>query len=144
MNAIFRRMFLRSSSRLFGIGMTGTVFVWNIQAQAIAASKTNEKTPADALIPWLLQEDTRLRGIPFSEVILDATGKHVLAFNPKDETDARVVKQSSAVLDEVVARLNAQGSVIQSIPRVNEVSRHFEDIINELLHRTPRRAADVR
>ena len=86
--------------------MTGTVFVWNIQTQTIAASQTNEKTPVDALIPWLLQEDAQLRGIPFSEVIFDATGKHVLAFNPKDETDARVVKQISAVLDEVMARLN--------------------------------------
>src|SRR5207249_10053633 len=107
MNAIFRRMFLRSSSRLFGIGMTGTVFDWNIQAQAIAASKINEKTPADALIPWLLQEDTRLRGIAFSEVTLDATRKHALAFNPKDETDARIVKQISSVLEAVLTQLNA-------------------------------------
>ena len=55
--------------------MTGAVFVWNIHAQTIAASQTNEKTPVDALIPWLLQEDAQLRGIPFSEVIFDATGK---------------------------------------------------------------------
>src|SRR5207248_11128878 len=102
----------------------------------------NEKTPADALIPWLLQEDTRLRGIPFSEVILDATGKHVLAFNPKDETDARVVKQISAVLDEVMARLNAPESAIQGIPRINEVSSHFEDLIHELLNKTPGLACD--
>src|SRR6266550_61791 len=122
MNVIFRRMFVRSSSRLCGIGMTGAVFVWNIHGQAIAASQTNEKTPVDALIPWLLQEDTQLRGIPFSEVVLDATGKHVLAFNPKDETDARVVKQISAVLDEVMARLNAPESVIRGIPRINEDS----------------------
>jgi hypothetical protein len=101
--------------------MTGAVFVWNIQAQAIAASQTTEKTPVDALIPWLLQEDAQLHGIPFSEVIFDTTGKHVLAFNPKDETDARVVKQISAVLDEAMARLNAPDSAIQGIPRINEV-----------------------
>ena len=86
--------------------MTGAMFVWNIQAQTIAASQTDGKTPVDALIPWLLQEDAQLRGIPFSEVIFDATGKRVLAFNPKDETDARVLKQMSSVLDEVMARLN--------------------------------------
>jgi hypothetical protein len=66
--------------------MTGAVFVWNIQAQTIAASQTNEKTPVDALIPWLLQEDAQLRGIPFSEVIFDVTGKRVLAFNPRNKT----------------------------------------------------------
>ena len=122
--------------------MTGALFVWNIHAQAIAAAQTNEKTPVDALIPWLLQEDTQLRGIPFSEVILDATGKHVLAFNPKDETDARVVKQISAVLDEAMAQLNAPESAIQGIPRINEVSSYFEDLIRELLNKTPAPACD--
>lgn len=41
--------------------------------------------PINALIPWLLQEDAQLRGIPFTDVIFDATGKRVLPFNPKDE-----------------------------------------------------------
>ena len=64
----------------------GAVLVGNIHAQTIAASQRKEKTSVDALIPWLLQEDAQLHGIPFSEVIFDATGKHVLAFNPKDRT----------------------------------------------------------
>src|SRR5213082_3684910 len=63
--------------------------------------------PVDQLIPWLLNEDRQLRGIPFSEVIFDTTGKRVLAFDPKDETNARVLKQISVVLDEAMARLNA-------------------------------------
>ena len=136
MNAIFRRMFVRSTSRLRGFGMTVAMFVWNIQAQAIAASQTDEKTPIDALIPWLLQEDAQLRGIPFSEVIFDVTGKRVLAFNPKNETDLRVVKQISVVLDEVMSQLNSPASVIQGIPRINEVSSHFEDLMRALLNKT--------
>jgi hypothetical protein len=130
-------MFVKSPSRLCGIGMMGAAFVWNIQAQTIAASQTNEKTPVDAFIPWLLQEDAQLRGIPFSEVIFDATGKRVLAFNPKNETDLRVVKQISVVLDEVMSQLNSPASVIQGIPRINEVSNHFEDLMRELLNKTP-------
>jgi hypothetical protein len=122
--------------------MMGAVLVGNIHAQTIAASQRKEKTPVDALIPWLLREDAQLRGIPFSEVIFDATGKHVLAFNPKDETNARVVKQISAVLDEVMARLNAPESAIQGISRINEVSSHFEDLIRELLNKTPGLACD--
>src|SRR5437588_9330102 len=142
MNAIFRRMFVRSPSRLCGIGMTGAMFVWNIQAQTIAASQTDGKTPVDALISLLLQEDAQLRGIPFSEVIFDSTGTHVLACNPKDETNARVLKQMSSVLDEAIARLNAPQSAIQGIPRINEVSSHFEDLIRELLNKTPGLACD--
>ncbi len=118
--------------------MTGAVFVWNIQAQTIAVSQTNEKTPVDALIPWLLQENAQVRGIPFREVIFDVTDKRVLAFNPKNETDLRVVKQISVVLDGVISQLNSPASVIQGIPRINEVSSHFEDLMRELLNKTPR------
>jgi hypothetical protein len=34
----------------------------------------------------LLREDAQLLGIPFSEVIVDVTGKRVLDFNPRNET----------------------------------------------------------
>ena len=114
----------------------------NVNAQTATVPSSTEKAAVDALIPWLLQEDAQLRGIPFSEVIFDSTGKHVLACNPKDETNARVLKQMSSVLDEVMARLNAPESPIQGIPRINEVSSHFEDLIRELLNKTPGLACD--
>ena len=100
------------------------------------------KSPVDTLIPWLLQEGTGLRGIPFEEVILAATGKHVLPVDPKNETDQRVIKQISGVLDEVMRRLNAPDSVIQGIPRINEVSSHFENSMRELLNTTPGLSCD--
>src|SRR5438132_5359482 len=142
MKATRKRRFVRSFFRLCGIGMMGAMLVGKIHAQTIAASQRKEKTSVDALIPWLLQEDAQLHGIPFSEVIFDATGKHVLAFNPKDETNARMLKQIGTVLDEVMARLNAPESAIQGIPRINEVSSHFEDLIRELLNKTPGLACD--
>jgi len=83
------------------------------------------KAAVDALIPWLLQEDAQLAWIPFSEVIFDSTGKHVLACNPKDETNARVLKQMSSVLNEVMARLNAPESPIQGIPRNKRGEQSF-------------------
>src|SRR5437016_14301413 len=84
------------------------------------------KAPVDQLIPWLLSEDRQLRGIPFSEVIVDVTGKKVLAFDPKNEVDQRVVKAISAVCDEATKRSNAEDSPIQKVARINEVSSHFE------------------
>ena len=100
------------------------------------------KPPVDALIPWLLQEDAELRGIPFGEVIFDATGKKVIAVDPHNETDRRVLKQISAVLDEVVRRLNGPGSAIQGVPRINEVSSHFEDLMRDLLNSAPGLSCD--
>jgi hypothetical protein len=96
-----------------------------------------ENAPVDQLIPWLLSEDRRLREIPFSEVIVRVTGKKMLAFNPKSETDQRVVKAISAACDETVKRLNAPDSAIKNIARINEVSGHFEDTLRKLLNATP-------
>ena len=95
------------------------------------------KAPVDQLIPWLLDEDQQLRGIPFSEVIADVTGKKVLAFDSKSEVDQRVVKGIGAACDATMKRLNAADSSIQHIPRINEVSSHFEDTLRELLNSTP-------
>jgi len=115
----------------------GLAAIANANAQTVAATSSTEKAAVDALIPWLLLEDAQLRGIPFSEVIFDATGKRVLAFNPKNQPEGRALKQITSVLDEVMAQLNAPDSVIQGIPRINEVSSHFEDLMRELLNKAP-------
>src|SRR5438309_3328812 len=137
---------VRSFARIVASSWVGMVAfligLAEVDAQTAGAPSSSEKATIDALIPWLLQEDAQLRGIPFSEVIFDTTGKHVLAFNPKDETDARVLKQMSSALDQVMTRLNASKSLIQGIPRINEVSSHFEDLIRQLLNKTPDLACD--
>jgi hypothetical protein len=106
-------------------------------AQPAAIPPKNAKPAIDRLIPWLLREGGELRGIPFSEVIQDTTGKSVLAFDATDETDARVAREISTALNEVMTRLNATDSVIQSIPRINEVSSHFEDLMRKRLNAAP-------
>jgi hypothetical protein len=97
------------------------------------SGSVSSNSPVDQLIPWLLDEDRHLRGIPFSEVIFDATGKRVLALDPQNEADRRVVKQISAACDETIKRLNAPDSVIQNVGRINEVSSYFEGTLRELL-----------
>jgi len=85
----------------------------------------------------LLDEDRQLRGIPFAEVIFDATGKRVLPVNSKDEVDQRVIKQISAACDETIKRFNLPDSAIQNVARINEVSSHFEDSLRQLLNLAP-------
>lgn len=92
--------------------------------------------PVDQLIPWLLDEDRQLRGIPFSEVIHDTTGKRVLAIDKTNEVDQRVIKAIGAACDETIKRLNAPDSAIQKIGRINEVSSHFEDTLRDVLNAT--------
>ena len=113
------------------------------QTSAPEHPSVSPKSLVDTLIPWLLQEDRELRGIAFSEVIFHATGKNVLAVNKNNETDQRVIKQISGVLDEVVRRMNDPKSAIQGIPRINEVSSHFEDLMRELLNAIPGLRCDI-
>lgn len=108
---------------ILGAFLATSAWAQKTEISSLPAAAGNR--PVDALIPWLLQENAQLRGIPFAEVIFDATGRKVIAVDPQNETDQRVVKQIASILDEVVRRLNAPESVIQGIPRINEVSSHF-------------------
>lgn len=95
------------------------------------------KAAVDQLIPWLLDENQQLRGVPFSELIFDTTGRKVLSFEANNAVDQRVAKAISAACDETMKRLNATDSAIQDIDRINEVSSHFEDTLRELLSGSP-------
>jgi hypothetical protein len=95
------------------------------------------KSAVGQLIPWLLDEGKQLRGIAFSEVIFDTTGKRVLPIDSKNEVDARVVRQISQALDETVKRLNSPDNPVQQAARINEVSSHVEDTLRELLNAAP-------
>ena len=108
-----------------------------VSGQTTLSPSSDTSSPVDTLIPWLLREDQALRGIPFPQVIFDSTGKRVLAVDPKNEIDQRVIKQISAALDEVLKRMNAPENPVQSIARINEVSSHFEDLVRELLSAAP-------
>jgi hypothetical protein len=113
------------------------VFIACFAGGALALQTSQADAPVDQLITWLLDEDRQLRGIPFAEVIFDATGKHVLPLDPKSETDQHVIKQISAACDETMKRFNAPASAIQNVARINEVSSHFENSLRQLLNTAP-------
>ncbi|MDQ3546909.1 MAG: hypothetical protein M3429_10415 [Verrucomicrobiota bacterium] len=109
---------------------------------AQAPPKAASPVPVDAIIPWLLQEDEQLRAVPFAKVIEDTTGRKVLAIEPKNPTDQRVLKEIGGVLDLVVRQLNQPGSAIQVVSRINEASSHFEELMRKLLDAAPGLSCD--
>src|SRR5215831_2781607 len=78
-----------------------------IVVASAAMAQPAPKAAVDQLIPWLLDKDQQLRGVPFSEVIFDTTGKKVLRFDSNNPVDQRVAKAISAACDETMKRLNA-------------------------------------
>jgi hypothetical protein len=93
------------------------------------------RDPVDNLIPWLLEEKEELRALPFSKVIFDATGRRVLELNPTRAEDQTTIGRLCSVLDEVLTSVNQPGSPVQSVPRINEASSHFENLLRERLNR---------
>ena len=110
---------------------------------ALAQTSPAPNGPVAQLIPWLLNEDQQLRGVPFGELISDTTGRKVLPFDANNAVDQRVANAISAACDETMKRLNAPKSAIQNIDRINEVSSHFEDMLRELLNATPGLRCDL-
>jgi hypothetical protein len=123
---------------MFLFGLTGL----NAKGNPTTNASPSSKSAVDQLIPWLLDEGQELRGIAFSDVIFDTTGKRVLPIDPNNEQDARIIEQISAALDETVKRLNAPDNPVQQAARINEVSSHVEDTLRELLNATPGLSCD--
>jgi hypothetical protein len=133
---MLRSLFLPLAAILTGSAIASVASLC-LAGEAPALQRSQANGPVDQLIPWLLDEGRQLRGIPFAEVILDATGKRVLPVNIKDEIDLRVIKQISAGCDETIKRFNRPDSAIQNVARINEVSSHFEDSLRESLNAAP-------
>lgn len=92
--------------------------------------------PVRSLVSWLFKQDAELRSIAFPEVIAAATGKKVIAFDPADADDRRAATQIGQVMDAVLAEVNADEK-LTAIPRINEVSSHFEDLMRAKLDAVP-------
>jgi hypothetical protein len=112
------------------------VFARSSAAQPGSTPPATGNAAVDQLIPWLLDEDQQLRGVPFSELIFDTTGQKVVPFDAHNAVDQRVAKAIGAACDEAMKRLNTPNSEIQSIDRINEVRSHFEETLRELLNVT--------
>jgi hypothetical protein len=95
----------------------------------------DEKVSAvGTLIPWLLDENTALKGIRFADVIAATSGKRVLPVERADKDEQRILTAIGSALDAVLAEMNAPGSKTRAAKRVNEMSSHFENAIQARLH----------
>lgn len=129
---------LRMRRRIL-LGLAGVLWVCQGWAQqnrtgSPAPIAAADKSPVTQLIPWLLSKDRQLRGVAFSDVIFETTGKRVLAIDRNNEIDQRIIKQIATACDETLKRLNAPDSPVQNVARINEVSSHFEDTLRGLLN----------
>ncbi len=86
------------------------------------------------IIRWLLEDPSRLEGIPFPEVIAATTGHRVLPLDANDAVDAAIVKHVRTTALAVMATLNAADSPLKGLRRINEASKFFEDHLVKALN----------
>jgi hypothetical protein len=106
---------------------------------AFAALAYSEEKPSSVrqLIPWLLDEEASLKGIPFAEVISATSGKRVIPVDRGDKETTRILAAIGKALDAVLVRMNAADSPAKQQKRVNEMSKHFEDALDTELKAAP-------
>ena len=117
---------------------------WLLLFSAVTCTALADEKPSavQQIIPWLLDESTALKGIPFAEVIAATSGKKVLPVDRTDRETQRILTEIGHALDDVLIAMNAADSPTRSAKRVNEMSSHFENAMREKLNARPGFACD--
>lgn len=110
------------------------IFVFIASAFATAEERTSA---VRQLIPWLLDQDAALKGIPFAEVISATSGRRVIPVDRNDKDTARILAAIGTTLDAVLEELNGADSPAKKQKRVNEMSKFFEAGIEAKLKAMP-------
>jgi hypothetical protein len=79
-----------------------------------------------SMVTTLMNHETELKSVPFSEVVYAATGKRLLPLNLTNDMDRELVGKISTAMDAVLKKLNTPDSPAQQKRRINEVSALFE------------------
>lgn len=109
----------------------------------LAKIAAREKVEADArLVRQLLGEKLGDREFSFAAVAEACSGKKVIPLADKD-SHARVRFAIESSLSRAIEKLNAPGSPVRSLRRINEASRFFEDALHESLNAEPDLSCDV-
>ncbi len=98
-----------------------------------AAPQEHTGDSVQALVDWLLTEGTRIDGIPFRDVVRAATGHRVLPVDPGNPADQALIGALNSALAAMLEAVNVPTHPLHEVGRINEVSGHLEDILQQEL-----------
>ena len=78
---------------------------------------------------WLLDDSKRLEDVLFAEVAEAVSSFKVLPVDTSKAVDAAMLSHLQASLDAILIKLAKPDNPIHAVSRVNEISRHIEDIL---------------
>lgn len=96
-----------------------------------------------ALVKQLLHEDLGARSFSFADVIHSSCGKKVIAFDPNQTSHRATLLAIRNATAASIKTLNHPSSPTHGLRRVNEASRHFEELLRAEISRNPDFSCDI-
>lgn len=106
------------------------------------AAEEDAPSALEALIPWLLTDDTSFKEVPFADVIAATCGKKILPWTVEDPDNQRILAHITLAMNRVLAELNQPTHPAGSVRRINEASSFFENAMRETLNARPEFTCD--
>jgi len=102
---------------------------------ALPAAEKSARPDTGELVRWLTEHQDDLRDVPFTEVVMAATGRRIIPVDPRKH--AKILKKLSGALDAMLAALNDPAHPVHHPARVNEASHYIEDEIRKQVNMIP-------
>ena len=105
-----------------------TLFLCLVSA-CCAVEQSASNADIEPFVRWLLDDSKRLEDVLFAEVAEAVSSFKVLPVDTSKAVDAAMLSHLQASLDAMLIELAKPDSPIHAVSRVNEISRHIEDIL---------------
>ena len=89
------------------------------------------------MVEQLLTENLGTRSFSFAEVIKSSSGKEVIPYNYSDSSHAYCLRAILSAVSATIIQLNSKNSPSIGLRRINECSRHAEDLLRLELNKDP-------
>jgi hypothetical protein len=99
---------------------------------SLAPAQEKSATPQE-MIQWLFRHAEALERISFAEIAQAASGKKVIPLDQTNTLHAQMLQHVQKAAREVVATLNGEKSPVRGLRRINEASKHVEDLLVKAL-----------
>ena len=105
-----------------------TLFLCLVSASC-AVEQSASNADIEPFVRWLLDDSKRLEDVLFAEVAEAVSSFKVLPVDTSKAVDAAMLSHLQASLDAMLIELAKPDNAIHAVSRVNEISRHIEDIL---------------
>jgi hypothetical protein len=96
---------------------------------ACEAVKSTQPLEAKEIVAWLFKNAATLEKLSFKEIAEAASGKLVIPIQPDSPEDEALLKHITSATERVLAALNSAESPTKGLRRINEASKHVEDLL---------------